>query len=170
MIRLTAAAAAIFVAASQSFAQSMPNYDIASYCHGLAGGSYSLESTCRKSEQNDKEVVQRATVSPEIWRYCANLVGSSESYSLLRSCIRSEESAKSSLGQSKSPTIISVPNAPRKAATGAPATRLQDAVQPADVQPADVQPANIQPTNIQPANIQPANIQPAKQRMNFWLP
>src|ERR1051326_8321826 len=108
MIKYSKLAAVSILFVSQGFAQGMPNYDIAKHCHELAAGSYSLEETCRNSEQNDKEAVRRATVSPEIWRHCVDLIKSSESYGLLRTCIRSEEGAKASLGPSSS-TVITVP-------------------------------------------------------------
>jgi len=61
-------------------------------CRHLAGGSYSLELTCRESEARSRAAVVRQTVRPEIWRYCLGLIN--DSYSLLETCVASEERDK----------------------------------------------------------------------------
>jgi hypothetical protein len=91
-------AVALFVSATfvanPSFGQ---GYDTHSHCRQLAGGSYSLEQTCRNMERKAQESLQRTSVSHDVWLHCTDLMGSTASYSLLQTCVGMEERAKAAL-------------------------------------------------------------------------
>jgi hypothetical protein len=74
----------------------VPDYDTAAYCRRIVGDSYSLEKTCRESEEQTKRQLASANAEPRIWQHCSRIVG--DSYSLLQTCLNSEGSAKKSLG------------------------------------------------------------------------
>ena len=79
-----------------------PGYDIDAYCATIAeaaGGSYQLESSCRKQETDALDRFGRLEgVEPRILSYCRNTADiAARSYWFLVTCIGSEEKAKAEM-------------------------------------------------------------------------
>ena len=108
-------AVALIASVTSANAQGMPNYDTNDHCHQIAGGSYSLEQTCRGMERDAKQAVQRAPVTPDVWHHCNEIMASTGSYSLLETCLVGENSAKQSLGYTPSKEIVVVPHTTARA-------------------------------------------------------
>ena len=81
----------------------LPQYNTSTYCKRVAnsiGGSYTIESSCIKTEKNAKAALLKMSVEPKILGYCdqvAKTIGGS--YSILQTCIDQETDAKKELGQ-----------------------------------------------------------------------
>ena len=82
-------------------ASALPAYDTGAYCAEVAktaGGSYSLEKSCRDMEVGAMATLEARSVEPKIMQYCdevARVFGGS--YSLLDSCISMEEQARNAM-------------------------------------------------------------------------
>jgi hypothetical protein len=79
----------------------VPDFDIKKYCTSvaeMAGGSYSIESSCREMEEDSKKKLVRRTVSARIMKYCKDVASyGGNSYMILESCIDMEEDARKGL-------------------------------------------------------------------------
>ena len=82
-------------------ASALPTYDMEAYCAEvakMAGGSYSLEKSCRDMEAGAMATLEARSVEPKIMQYCDEVARfSGGSYSLLDSCISMEEQARNAM-------------------------------------------------------------------------
>jgi len=70
--------------------------DIRTYCDRIGGQSYQLTLQCVRSEEQAQERVGKLTVGQRIMDYCNRIT---TSWSLLETCIKSEQEAKRQLGR-----------------------------------------------------------------------
>lgn len=90
------------VAAAPS-GSSVPSFDSNSHCRAVGevgGGSYVIESGCRKMEAEARAEVARMNVSDRIRRHCtevAEVSGTGGSYAIYKGCVEMELGAQSEL-------------------------------------------------------------------------
>ena len=91
----------LIFAATLAISSSASAFDIAGYCRQVAdavGGSYQIEETCRKQEQQAKKQLEAKTIPPRIEKYCrevGQVVGGS--YQIMNTCVEQELAARDRL-------------------------------------------------------------------------
>lgn len=82
-------------------APSIPVYDTAAYCEKIgdtAGGSYSIEATCRSLEREAKADVESMSIPERTLNYCDRIGETAGgSYQIFKTCVEQESEAAASL-------------------------------------------------------------------------
>lgn len=79
----------------------LPAYDIKAHCRKIgdvAGGSYQIEETCRKNEQEAQKALTTITIPSRISKHCQEIgIVAGGSYQIMLTCVKQEIEAKNRL-------------------------------------------------------------------------